>query len=54
MSSLRALNNVVDRLGHAPVTLAYECVDPRCENVTKMPSRSQFNNQHYCLSKYYC
>ena len=27
--SLRALNSVLDRLGHAP------CVDPRCENLTK-------------------
>ena len=32
MSSLRALNSVVDRLGHAPKHMS---VDPRCENLTK-------------------
>ena len=32
MSSLRALNSVVDRLGHAP---EHMCVDPRCEILTK-------------------
>ena len=34
MSSLRVLNNVVDRLGHAPKHISV-FVNPRCENLTK-------------------
>ena len=52
MSSLRVLNNVVDTLGHAPYHISVFILRVKIKN--KMPSRSQFTNQHYCLSKYYC
>ena len=46
MSSLRALNSLVDRLGHASKHISVLILGVK---INKCLQR-----EHYCLSKYYC
>ena len=47
----KVLYSVVGRLGHALKHMSVLILGVKFK---KLPSMSQFTNQHYCLSKNYC